>query len=222
MSFFLRKKSPSYVSHQIESYSQEGEDIILNRIFVNQNTGFYVDIGAHDPVRFSNTWLLYKKGWRGINIDANPNSITKFKKDRIEDINLTVGISSKNESLLYYEFNETALNTFDSARAETLVSTGVYKLIKSSSIDLRPLRDVLEEHIKPGQIIDLFNIDIEGLDLAALESNNWSLYSPRVIVVEDKGFDIQSPLRSEVYKFLTLRSYKIFSKLHNSLIFIRS
>jgi hypothetical protein len=55
-----------------KSYSQEGEDMILNRIFEFRNSGFYIDVGAHHPMRFSNTYFFYRKGWRGINIDAMP------------------------------------------------------------------------------------------------------------------------------------------------------
>jgi hypothetical protein len=61
-------------------YSQEGEDLIASRLFPNQSTGFYVDIGAHHPTRFSNTYLLYTKGWRGINIDPLPGSKELFDK----------------------------------------------------------------------------------------------------------------------------------------------
>ena len=44
-------------------YSQNGEDLILNRLFENKEKGFFIDVGAHHPIRFSNTYLFYKKGW---------------------------------------------------------------------------------------------------------------------------------------------------------------
>ena len=66
------------------SYSQEGEDLVLRKIFKKQDKGFYVDVGAHHPKRFSNTFLLYKKGWNGINIDATPGSMKLFNKFRSE------------------------------------------------------------------------------------------------------------------------------------------
>ena len=99
------------------SYSQEGEDLILNRFFNNKENGFYVDVGAHHPRRFSNTYSFYKKGWRGINIDALPGSMVAFNKERPNDINLEIGISKKESELLYYMFNEPALNTFSETEA---------------------------------------------------------------------------------------------------------
>ncbi|MFT7246563.1 MAG: hypothetical protein ACI82A_003940, partial [Candidatus Azotimanducaceae bacterium] len=70
------------------SWSQEGEDQILRRIFEQQSTGFYVDVGAHHPKRFSNTFLFYKLGWQGINIDAMPGSMALFNRERSRDLNL--------------------------------------------------------------------------------------------------------------------------------------
>ena len=75
-----------------KSYSQEGEDLLLRRIFEHQKIGFYVDVGAHHPFRFSNTYLLYKRGWRGINIDAMPGSMRLFRKFRPRDTNIECGV----------------------------------------------------------------------------------------------------------------------------------
>jgi len=88
---FLRKLLPIGLTewlrivldkYALKSYSQEGEDMILRRIFEDNETGFYVDVGAHHPARFSNTNYFYKRGWRGLNIDAMPGSMSKFKKYR--------------------------------------------------------------------------------------------------------------------------------------------
>ncbi|MFM6346540.1 MAG: hypothetical protein ACKPFK_15520, partial [Dolichospermum sp.] len=94
-----------YKYHNI-SYSQEGEDLILARFFEKEKNGFYVDIGAHHPQRFSNTYYFYLKGWSGINIDAMPGSMKIFDDLRPLDINLEIPISDKSEILTYYEFDE--------------------------------------------------------------------------------------------------------------------
>jgi len=68
-----------YFRHK-KSYSQDGEDVVLASFYENMKNyrGFYVDIGAHHPVRFSNTWMFYKNGWKGINIDPTPGSMKAF------------------------------------------------------------------------------------------------------------------------------------------------
>src|ERR1700726_1466588 len=77
------------------AYSQDGEDMILRRLFERQKSGFYVDVGAHHPYRFSNTCYFYRRGWRGINIDPNPEAIAAFRRDRPHDINVCVGVSEE-------------------------------------------------------------------------------------------------------------------------------
>src|SRR3954447_19241521 len=79
------------------AFSQEGEDLLLARMFEHQRRGLYVDVGAHHPRRFSNTHLLPARAWRGINIDATPGSIVAFRRERPRDINLEVAITSAQE-----------------------------------------------------------------------------------------------------------------------------
>ncbi|MCX2716544.1 hypothetical protein OQH61_02215 [Helicobacter sp. MIT 21-1697] len=78
---------------QNKSYAQQGEDLILQEMLNNIQYGFYVDVGAHHPFRFSNTYLFYQKGWKGINIDAMPNSMKLFSRFRPRDINIECGIA---------------------------------------------------------------------------------------------------------------------------------
>ena len=105
-------KNNNLDGYALKSYSQEGEDMILRRLFEKQQTGFYVDVGAHHPKRFSNTYFFYKKGWKGINIDAMPDSMKPFNKIRPRDINIEKPVSDKKQVLTYYAFNEPALNGF--------------------------------------------------------------------------------------------------------------
>ena len=100
-----------------KSYSQFGEDMCLRAIMHEkyQNPyykGFYIDIGAHDPIRYSNTATFYDIGWRGINIDAQFEAIEKFKEKRPDDINLNIGIANKTGKMDYYTFSDHAINSF--------------------------------------------------------------------------------------------------------------
>jgi len=101
------------------SWSQEGEDRLLARHFGGQRGGFYVDFGAHHPFRFSNTRLLWRRGWSGINIDAMPGSMAAFRRARPRNINLEIGIAQNPGSARFYIFSDNALNTFDAELAES-------------------------------------------------------------------------------------------------------
>ncbi|MFN4762870.1 FkbM family methyltransferase [Gillisia sp. Q332] len=203
------------------SYSQEGEDLILKRIFEGQKTGFYVDVGAHHPKRFSNTYLFYKLGWRGINIDAMPGSMKHFKEIRPNDINLEVAVSDKKEKLKYYMFNEPALNTFSKQEVEKKDGRGNYKVIDEVIIDTIPLSELLNKHLKDNEQIDFLNIDVEGLDLDVLHSIDWSIHQPKTILVEELNNQIEKIYGSEIFKFLKSKDYILIAKTFNTLIFLK-
>ena len=202
------------------SYSQEGEDLILKRIFEGQKTGLYVDVGAHHPKRFSNTYLFYKMGWRGINIDAMPGSMDKFEEIRPEDINLEVAVSDKKEKLKYYVFNEPALNTFSKQEVEKKNGRGNYKVIDEVIIETIPLSELLNIHLKANDQIDFLNIDVEGLDLEVLRSIDWSLHHPKIILVEDLNYHLEDLSESEIFNYLKLKEYHLIAKTFNTLIFL--
>lgn len=99
-------------------YSQYGEEIFLKQKFADKVKGFYVDIGSFHPFRFSNTWWAYIRGWNGINIEPNMENYELFKIFRPRDINIQCGISDVEGVMKYYQFEESALNSFDADCAQ--------------------------------------------------------------------------------------------------------
>jgi len=161
--------------YSMKSYSQEGEDMILRRIFEGQKDGFYVDVGAHHPKRFSNTYYFYKLGWCGINIDAMPGSMVAFNKSRPRDINLEVPISSNKQILSFFVFNEPALNSFSadlSKEREYLEND--YRIVSKIKLETDTLENVLDAYMSPTVTIDFMSIDVEGFDFDVMQSNNWN------------------------------------------------
>jgi FkbM family methyltransferase len=216
-------KIKEQTNHPFEQvyYSQEGEEIILRRFFNYKNRGFFVDVGAHHPMRFSNTYLLYKMGWRGINIDAMPGSMHLFNRQRKEDVNIEAGISNQNNQLQFYCFNEPALNTFDEKKANQIIQSHQYKLINTIQVNTIQLSEILDKHVKEKQEIDFFTIDAEGFDLQVLMSNNWEKYKPKVIVVEANLFDINNLASDEITSYLRNLGYSVFAKTYKSVFYAR-
>jgi FkbM family methyltransferase len=175
------RPSPPFSVH---SYSQDGEDMLLRSIFEGQSTGFYVDVGAHHPQRFSNTHYFYLSGWRGMNIDAMPGSMEPFLRLRPRDVNLEIGVSDSNGMLTYFAFNDSALNGFSKEIADRITESGQYHLEFTKPVPTRPLAEILDEYLPANQTIDFLTVDVEGLDDAVLRSNNWEKYRPRVILME--------------------------------------
>ncbi|WP_104693742.1 FkbM family methyltransferase [Helicobacter equorum] len=200
-------------------YSQEGEDLLLSRIFGDQKDGFYVDVGAHHPFRFSNTYLLYKRGWRGINIDAMPGSMKLFNRFRPRDINIECGVASGGGELIYHIFNEPALNGFSEELSASYEKNPLYFIKARVPICVRKLSEILDLHLPSNTRIDILSIDCEALDLEVLQSNNWQKYVPRIILVEVYCGDISQFLNHPIYVFLVSRNYSFYAKLHNTVLF---
>jgi len=206
-----------------ESYSQEGEDMVLRKIFEHRNEGFFVDVGAHHPKRFSNTYYFYKRGWRGINIDAAPGSMIPFNNERSEDINVEAAVLNETKSLTFYIFNEPALNTFDPELAKERSKQPPYQIIKEVKIETKTLKELLDLHLPENKKITFLTIDVEGLDLQVLQSNDWNKYIPEFVAAECFDLtDIEKISSNEVYKFLKSKGYSFYAKTMNTSFFKHS
>lgn len=189
----LRYKYGQIIS---KSFSQQGEDLVVDRLLNSKKNGFYVDVGANDPHRFSNTKKFYLKGWRGINIEPNTEKYLKFIKDRPEDINLNFGINSKISKIKFYRFFPDTLSTFSPKQAKQYTREG-YKNTGEEIILTLPLSRVLTKYAK-NQKIDFMSVDTEGFDEIVLKSNNWKKYSPKIICIESNKSK-QSRIRKYLY-----------------------
>jgi FkbM family methyltransferase len=158
------------------SFSQFGEDLFLARHFERQSTGFYVDVGALHPFQFSNTYLLYNRGWRGINIEPSPDGAAAFRRYRPDDINLDVAIASA-EGEARYRLAGAFAGIDDEQLASRAVPAGTI------TVTTRTLASVLDEHAA-ARSIDLLDVDCEGRDLDVLRSNDWDRHRPRLILAE--------------------------------------
>jgi FkbM family methyltransferase len=206
-----------------ESYSQEGEDMILASVFEGQRDGFFVDVGAHHPKRFSNTYRFYSRGWRGINIDATPGCMKAFRRSRPEDINLEAAVSDSVQTLNFYLFNEPALNTFDRALATERHGFLHFQIVREVAIQTVTLRSLLDLHLQAEKPIDFLNVDVEGLDLQVLKSNDWDRYRPKVVLVEDNTIKAWNEIaNSPTVQFLTENGYEPFSRTFRTLLFMRN
>lgn len=198
-------------------YSQEGEDILLERMIGTRTKGFYIDVGAHHPYRYSNTCYFYKRGWSGINIEPNPDLYRLFLKHRKRDINLNLGLNIKQQELKYYYFDDPAMNTFSPETADELIA-GNYKLLRTEIVSTTTLALALQDQSIP-PVVDFINIDTEGFDYYIIQSNDWERIKPRFILIESKADSVQQVLDSELTKYLRGKSYEMISKLYNTIIY---
>ena len=174
--------------HQFSKYSfsQQGEDLIIENIFqyLKIEKPVYLDIGAWNPVVDNNTFLFYRKGSRGVLVEPNPYFVEMIRNVRPQDIvvPLAVTVDGRRAELDYYLVNDgkSGWNTFSAEQAMKLQSQGnTIKTIRMQSIGIN---DIIKKYLTKAP--DLLSIDIEGMDLAVLKSLDWKSYRPRVICVE--------------------------------------
>ncbi len=201
------------------SHSQFGEDMVVRFLTNDIKNGFYLDIGAHHPVYYSNTYHFYCKGWKGINIDAAPGAMDNFQVLRPRDINLEILLypEKTEEKIDFYIFDQSAYNTFDKDMAEKAMSIGV-KLVEKRSLKTSSLQQVLDLYLPKGIDIDLMSIDVEGLDEQILMSNNWEQYKPKIIIFEKHDISVKELENSEIINYLGKYGYTIVAKCGPSVI----
>lgn len=192
------------------SYSQEGEDVYLRNIFSGSDGGFYVDVGAHHPIRFSNTLWAYKKGWTGINIEPNLAVKSLFERYRANDINLFVGISDIEGTLDYYCYDEPCLNGFDKESHSDIPVREIKK------VEVRRLDDIFEEY--GVYHIDFMSVDVEGLELSVLKSIDWEKVRIDYLLVEQL-IPLKEAFVSSEYKYLEERGYELVAKYGRTSIY---
>ncbi|HTI80825.1 MAG TPA: FkbM family methyltransferase [Acetobacteraceae bacterium] len=202
-----------------DTYSQEGEDLLISRIFdAKTSPGFYVDIGAFHPVCASNTHLLHKRGWTGINIDPVPGTAALFKKRRPRDINLEIGISDTPGTMTYYMFDSPAQNTFGEEQRDFVLSQR-RNLIGTVPVQVERLDTVFSRHVPANTPIDFMDIDVESHELQVLSSNDWTRFRPNVICLEMLMTRIDEVKDHPVGRYLADVGYRLFAKLDNSTLF---
>ena len=207
------------------SYSQCGEDLIVQYIFKLRgiNMPSYIDIGANDSFFINNTAIFYKKGCRGINIEANPYLIDKLLKDRPEDINLNIGVGNKKGLLEFYIMNDSTLSSFSKDEYENYINTGKYHLVEKKDIDIRTIEFIINKYCG-GIFPDFMSLDVEGMDFDILKSIDFNKSTPKVICVEAAEYSKigAGNRRNELIDFLVSRGYYEYANTNLNAIMVRN
>jgi hypothetical protein len=207
---FLIKKSFSH-------YSQFAEDVSIVRFFPKNYRGFFVDVGCFHPVKYNNTYRLYKKGWRGVNIDLDSIKIEGFEIVRSQDVNLARAVSNRKGELSYWSNGFYSLTgTLDANFAEGKAGY-IEKKVPADT-----LTNILDQTKFAGQKIDFLTVDAEGHDFEILSSLDFQKYQPQLIAAECLDVSLEKVLESKIYKFLKAQGYEMVNWVGITLLFKRS
>lgn len=200
-------------------YGQSGEDIFIVRQFPKAYKGFFVDVGCFHPTKYSNTYRLYQRGWRGVNIDIDKIKIEGFNLRRPADTNIQKAVSTKTGELTYwtngfYSLVVTLDEDFTKEREKY-----DYRAEKVQADTLTNILDATTYKDKP---IDFLTVDAEGHDLPVLQSLDFDRYRPQLIAVEMQEATLDEILETELYPFLTGKGYKLVNWMGQTLMFKRN
>lgn len=217
---FQRNRRPA----PLRSYAQCGEDILAHNILCRQlriERPTYLDIGANDPVKFSNTYLLYTLGFRGLLIEPDPDLARALSRKRPGDVVLQAGINIDGacEATLY-RMNQPTLNTFSKADADEACAQGPYRIEEEVTVPMLSAAEAIRGHL--GGRPNFVSLDAEGLDLAILERFDFEADRPELVCVETVDFcetNLGRP-RTEVYALLAARGYFAHSRSHINGLFV--
>jgi FkbM family methyltransferase len=209
------------IQNKRKLYSNWGLDMMADDFFKNKSKGIYIDVGCHHPFLNNNTYRLYKKGWSGINIDLDFNTVDMFNFFRGSDLNIEAAVSDKNEERDFFFFhNRSAINTLSE-------KSGI-KAKEVKKIQTTTLNSLIENSKFKDSKINYVSIDVEGHELNVLRGFNLKKYKPDLIILEFidpniKEFyqqNIKSITDSNLYQYMIDHDYKFVNWIHDDLVFI--
>ena len=196
-----------YIKHKYfkdrKSYSMDGEDVVISNYFKDKEKGFYIDIGCYHPIHRNNTFLLFKKGWQGMNVDIHDFSIELFNYARPKDLNYNFAVSNKNEKIkMFFQKELSQLSTIDQNQAKKAFQG----TIKEKEIQAYTLNEILNFSKLNNKKIDLLDIDVEAVDLKVLQGLSFEKFKPELICIEIHEKNLKE---SQTFKFLKDYNYEL-------------
>lgn len=206
--------------HWRRTYAQEGEDIVLPTFLGYSGDGIYVDIGAHDPVAWSNTKKFAELGWWGLNIDPMPGSAARFRRHRPRDICVEAAVDIGGERPLHYWiFDEEPRWNCLAAHEPTNQRDGrIFHPSRRVEVPVIGIAEALRKARLPR--VDLVNLDIEGGEDFVLRSWPWQSHRPKVICVEIIGLPAAEVANCDLTRFLASQGMVFTSQLVSSVIYL--
>jgi FkbM family methyltransferase len=161
------------------SHAQNAEDVVLDRIFKDQESGFYIDVGACHPVEDSVTLLFSERGWHGINIEPDANLHALLVEHRPRDVNLCMAIGRQRGRADFHPTGTRGHGTMNADFAARRSQNG-----PSRRVPVAPLSDIVDCYGPDDGRIDFLKIDVEGWEADVLTSVDWARHRPLIVVVE--------------------------------------
>jgi FkbM family methyltransferase len=204
------------------SYSQCGEDLIVS--FVLETVGIarpsYLDLGAHHPCHLNNTYLFYRQGSRGVNVEADPVLAARLKRARPGDVTLNVGVGPQAGRLQFYVMSPPTLSTFSAEEANRYCKEFGHRIIRIIDVQVHSFMQLVQEHFESAP--DFVTLDVEGLDLPIVRSIDFSSCRPLVLCIETLSYSESGQGRrtKEIDSIMEGAGYLRYGDTHINTIYV--
>jgi len=201
----VREDGGGYLPPMV-SRAQNFEDVILRRVLRDVEVGFYVDIGAWDPLQDSVTAWFYQCGWRGVNVEPHPDYFSRVQRARPRDINLAclVGSDARQRSFVVLDGTGLSSGAVGAARFLAEQGLGVPEAVTVPEVTLDQLLSLAGD-----KTVDFLKVDAEGMESEILNSASLRQVRPRIIVVEATHPNTQLPCHQAWEPQLLAKNYEL-------------
>lgn len=209
------------------TFSEHGEDILIHRLLLWKEHGFYLDCGAYHARNMSLTARLRLFGWRGINIDVDEDVVSALRDDALGSVSVQAALGERDgDKVLLYRYGDPVLNTISREQHEHLDRIELSGELFTQLIDKRyvitsSLRSLLAVNAA-GESVDFLNLDVEGVELEVLRGFPWASQKPSVIAVEIHRLELGLSNAHPVVAYLIEKDYVLQSYVFHTAIFIRN
>lgn len=205
------------------SLSQEGEDMLIERLYLLPSIGTYIDVGAGHPYRWSNTARLYRKGWSGTLVEPDQHRAALLRRFRRRDLVVEAVVGTGESTAVMAVYHDANLNTID---GDIVAERAAHGLEPVSEIAIRAEALSAIQAATAARFanqISLICVDTEGNDLGVLQSGDWTSRAlrPQVVVAEILNVpDIRDLAGHPVVEFMGSHGYRPTSRLKESVVFV--
>lgn len=204
------------------SYSQCGEDLILQQLFMVLGISkvSYLDVGAHHPTYLSNTYLFYENGSKGVCVEPDPALFKEFGKKRPHDTHLNCGVGVVPGEADFFVMSTSTLNTFSKEEAERYQSYGQQRIMKTIRIKLETINEIIRQNFEKSP--NLVSLDVEGLDYLILQHFDFTKYRPEVFCLETLSYteDRSERKLAEIIDLMHTNGYITYADTYINTIFV--
>lgn len=218
----LRQLQRNHSKNFKSSYSQCGEDLVLQQLFMVLGISkvSYLDVGAHHPTYLSNTYLFYENGGKGVCVEPDPYLFKAFGKKRPRDTHLNCGVGIVSGEADFFVMSTSTLNTFSKEEAERYQSYGQQRIMKTIRIQLETINEIIRQNFEKSP--NLISLDVEGLDYLILQNFDFKKYRPEVFCLETLSYTEDKSERklTEIIELMHANGYLTYADTYINTIFV--